>query len=48
MIGMYLGYPKACILANLLDHITAELSGGADGWLLFGVANSVLKNERNY
>ena len=31
MIWMFLGYPKAYILANLLDHITAELSGGADG-----------------
>jgi hypothetical protein len=47
MIGMYLGYPKAYILANLLDHITAELSGGTGALLMFDLPNSVLKNERN-
>ena len=28
MIGMSLGYPKAYFLANLLDHLTTELSCG--------------------
>jgi hypothetical protein len=35
--------PHLCDTANL----TAELSGGADWWLVYDLSNSLLKIERN-
>ena len=32
----------------IIGHLTVELSGGADWWLMFDLLRSVLKNERNF